>query len=577
MQRIKLEIKINLLTPLHIGGEPGEDTNTKYILRGADGRAYYPGTAFKGKTRHYARMLQKDVCKLSEECDCSVCRLFGGVGNARSSLFFSDFHANGENATDIRAGNKIDRYRRVAEDEKLFTTESAAIREMVGAITGKVEDNEELNLLKDSIRLIQQIGGNTSRGFGWVDGEIAINEVEIEQQDEEPADSETGTASSVSIVITPTSPLLIGTHTTQSNFRDTQFVIPGAVLRAALARAICELDGTNDPSTDGIKGVLPEDRETSFTNLRKSFSELRFSVLNPKRVKTKNPDTFIEQTEPYPITTRKCKYDKGHEKVDILAMLLSQSWKNGEIREVCPKCSGRLEKVGPYEDIIERMFTITSTHSEMDRWRGTSQDKRLYTVRAISQETAVFQGTISGDIDMKELSILLKSPLHIGAMTTTGFGECEATFEQVAETQANDMIDRINRFNEKVGDADTLVPITLMSDAIVNLEEPKDQGDYKDSYKSIVDGLDIECVITKPRIWRGFETSKKQCKEKEPQYLLQAGSVIVIRVGELTDSVIDKLMRFEREGIGEETKDGYGAVRVAHENHTTLAIEGEPI
>jgi len=585
MKAIKLTVTIKLFTPLHVGGEPGEDTNTAYILLGADERAYYPGTAFKGKVRHYVQQLQKNNCEFADEsnhkcrlpkdCRCSydspVCRLFGLEGNARGSLFFSDFHALEEPLLDIRAGNSMDRCRRVTEDEKLFKTESAVIRELVGYVVGNASD-ADIALLKKSIALIQQIGGNTSRGFGWLDGDIMVSEEELDSLDSCSADvnRDVCLTNCVKVKLTPKSPLLIGTHTTQSNFRDTQCIVPGSVMRAAFARAICNQDGTDDPSTNGIKR---DSQDTGFPNLRQIFSELRFSVLN----------TGL-QPEPYPITMRKCKVNKEHIMVDVLAMLLNKALGNNETEEGCRECHGRLEKVEPYESFYRCLdncrLTVTSTHTEMDKTRGTSQDGRLYTVRAIAPGVIDFHGTINipdRELNMNELALLCQSPLHVGAMTTTGFGECTIEFKPLVETQDDELtsqiIKRIEEFNKLIDSDDIFVPLTLMSDAIVDLVEPE-TDDYTRAYASLVSPLILERVITKPRIWRGFDTSEKHVSEKPPRFLLQAGSVLVVRVDDLGAQNINELLRLERNGIGNvnETKDGYGAVRVAHDNHIKYAL-----
>jgi CRISPR/Cas system CSM-associated protein Csm3 (group 7 of RAMP superfamily) len=588
---------------LHIGGEPGPDINTSYILRGAKGQAYYPGTAFKGKVRHYALQLQKEQCIFAknktenettlEVCDCAVCRMFGGEGNAPGSLFFSDFHAVGEHGADLRdadlrVGNTIDRFRRVAEDEKLFTTESAAIQVLEGYITGYVsqKDADEDVLLKNSIKLIKQIGGNTSRGFGWIDGEIEVEDQPPDHYEQNSTASNSGSVSCVRVSLTPKSPLLIGTHTTQSNFRDTQCIIPGAVIRAALARAICIQDGTRDPSTAGIKNDLPKDRDTLFKKLRESFSSLRISTLQT-----------TEQPEPYPITTRKCKFDGSHIYTDILAaLIINERLAVPEILQ-CPECGGepgkgRLEKVKPYKRIQKYLTDtkdsrdrrlIASIHSEIDKLLGTAKDGRLFTVRAIAPEAVTYHGTISGNIDFGELSLLLRSPLRVGAMLTSGFGVCKVEVEEISEKADDAIKSRIEKFNiflkdqikrfDLIAEKGYLVPITLLSDAIVDLDGPSD-GDFIKAYEPLVNtdpkepAFEMVRVITKPQMWRGFDTSKRRGDfEKKPRFLLQAGSVLVVRVDNLGDSTIDKLLLYECEGIGYETKDGYGAVRVAHENH----------
>lgn len=653
MRPIRLRVTIKLRTPLHVGGEPGEDANTSYILCDAKGRAYYPGSAFKGKVRHYMSSLQNEDCKLPEDCQCVRCmvhRLFGGEGNARGSLFFSNLYAgNAESKQagiedkplrDLRAGNAIDRFRRVASDAKLFTTESAAIKQLVGYITGNAQDRD-IAYLKMSISLIQQIGGNTSRGLGWVDEEIEVCEEECEKdagesaskpsasgesKDEAKKEAEEGTkdgadaglTQAVRVKVTLKSPLLIGTHTTQSNFRDTQYVIPGSVLRAAVARAVCEQDGISQWSEDGTfgwsaKGIetnLPTEHETYFAQLRKSFDDLRFGALYPHAGQA--PETADFSLDPYPVTMRKCKFydDEGeegqelggeqerdgeqgkHRRADALAVMLSGA------EEKCPEClkagePGRMEKVDPYEYIKSKELTVTSTHSEIDRRRGTAKDGRLYTVRAIAPDAVCFHGIISGaQMDLSELRRLSGHGLRIGAMITRGFGECDVTFDALQKTPdqgAEAMKKRIEAFNEQLDNkklaesaGQIFVPLTLISDAIVELEEPKESGyiDYKEPYRALLepyfedmaDEVKLERVIVKSRIWRGFETSGKEASEKKAQFLLRTGSVLVICVKELNSGMMNCLSELERKGIGINTKDGYGAVRVAHPKHIQHAL-----
>jgi hypothetical protein len=423
------------------------------------------------------------------------------------------------------------------------------------------------------------------------------------------------------MTLAPRSPLLIGTHTSQSNFRDTQFVIPGAVLRAAFARAICFHDGTKDPSADGIENDLPNDNGkggTRFMKMRKGFTYLRFSALN----------TDI-QPEPYPITTRKCKFNKEHKCVDILAEMIKNEKRESPERLLCPQCVGQpennglpeynargsqpwggpLEKIGAYKRIQYFLSVkaspnscrlITSTHSEIDKPRGTAKDRRLFTVRAIAPGAVSFHGTISGEIDLGELSILCKSPLRVGAMLTSGFGVCDMAFEPVPKAQAEPLTQgeaiksRIKKFNWLIKTPKELdegngylVPITLLSDVFISLKEPSD-GDYINAYAPLVKDVCPELpfemvrVITKPKIWRGFDTGKKQGDfgsgkkqggfEKAARFLLPAGSVLVIRVDALDDQTVVKLLRLEREGIGAEKNDGYGAVRIAHERHIENAL-----
>jgi hypothetical protein len=247
----------------------------------------------------------------------------------------------------------------------------------------------------------------------------------------------------------------------------------------------------------------------------------------------------------------------------------------------CPVCGERLEKVEPFDGFLMESGLVTSTHSEMDRLRGTSMDERLYTVRAIAPGAATFCGEISGNIDLSELSELLRPSIRVGAMITKGFGECKAEIVQDSGSSGDDLKDmrervkgRIIAFNALLGrdsGEDMFVPLTLMSDAVVSLTEPKN-GEYMAAYTPIVEPFELKRVITKSSIWRGFDTKRTAGFEKQAQFRLRAGSVFVLRVKTLDDENIDKLLQYEREGIGFNAEGGYGAVRVAHERHIEYAL-----
>ena len=575
MRPINLKITIKLLTPFHVGGIPGEDANVSYILRDADQKAYYPGTAFKGKTRHFASLYQKETCLFPAQCSCRICRLFGGEGNARGSLIFSDLNPNEVMDAYYRTGNTLDPYRRVAEDGKLFSIESDASRELIGHITGTANDDDVAFLIK-SIKQIQQIGGNTSRGLGWIDGEIDVTEEPIFPKKANDPIVSKKIAKCVSIKVIPKSPLLIGTHTTESNFRDTKLTIPGSVIRAALARAICEQDGNKSIDSEDENGsyILPVEGVTNFPNLRKVFSELRFNELTPK-----------VQSEPYPMSMRKCKNNSSHKKVDILAAMLNKSF---DMK--CEDCNDRLAKIDAYEDFTDAesaTITVTSMHSGIDKYRGTAKDELLFSIRALAPNTGIngveFCGNITGDVDLDELNILCRTPLHIGAMITKGFGECDVVFNEISIPDDNKMQDRIIKFNELIHkdkkiindvfhDAPLLVPITLMSDAIVDIAEPKD-GKYLEAYSSIIKPFKLIHIITKHRYTRGYDTRGSKEKRKDVRLVMQAGSVLVLQVDNLDVATIDMLKKIEAEGIGSETNDGYGAIRVAYFRHFEDALK----
>jgi CRISPR/Cas system CSM-associated protein Csm3 (group 7 of RAMP superfamily) len=215
--RIEFELFITPLSQFHIGTGFGVG---KFIDRATIkdklGVIYIPGSTIKGKAKYFARQMANsfglDYCTEDNPCKgnpCIVCRTFGSPLH-QGKFFFSDAklpeeliksltEENEENPAislrsflNIKTGTKIDRRFGTVEEDHLFTTETG----MRGiTLTAKIygigndfifldkgELPLELNLLLGALSLITHLGGEVSRGLGYVRiewGDVSMDDEKV--------------------------------------------------------------------------------------------------------------------------------------------------------------------------------------------------------------------------------------------------------------------------------------------------------------------------------------------------------------------------------------------------------------
>ncbi|MDR1157413.1 MAG: RAMP superfamily CRISPR-associated protein [Oscillospiraceae bacterium] len=644
MKRIDCNIRVTIDGAFHTGGGKGARAQYCYAQKDADGGPYWPGSALKGKVRAVARQfsaLQGNACQFTHtgedkrtDCTCDVCQMMGGAGNARGSLYFSDLKPEKRDATvwQMRSGNQINRHCRVVEDEKLYSMETASAAEglvLEGHITGFLSEEryeEQKALLEASLRHITVVGGSTSRGLGWV------SDVEIQWQDGEtstpnaPEDDEASEDAEwvetwedevpedgprVRIRLTPQSPVQIGRYSTQTNYRDTQYLIPGSVFRAFMAGEIVSRSGVKSGGRlNFVKPPLPDETNPLFGGLRRSFERIRISALTPLGAR------------PLPLSAQVCKYGdcpSKHPKVvvDTLARLLSED--RSEEGRRCPACGERLERAeGLYIKRQEGLYlvepeTVTATKSAMDRYRGTTQDEMLYTLRMMShrvrlrplhitEETAekhenlcedlYFAGAISGPVPQNELRPLLKNGARVGSNLTSGYGHMSAKvkFEQAPDPQSvcvykKRLQERIEAFNQVVRDwggkepSGIYIPITLLTDAPIEgemlsemlaVESEENPSRYEVLLRTRLNGMQgtrdcwgtaglrLHTALAQTIWWRGFDTSQRERYLKTAVQIIRAGAVFVLAAETLSEDLLDALLVLQRRGLclcGEEESE----------------------
>jgi CRISPR/Cas system CSM-associated protein Csm3 (group 7 of RAMP superfamily) len=200
MAAITIEpVKIELAGTLHIGAGYGRGLIDRAIVRDGRGRVYIPGSSLKGKVREACERLADGqrlyVCRppypagmcSTRKKLCIVCSIFGTPGGQHDEtlgLHWDNAYLTQEwqqAAGGLRLGYPrtqvgLSRRRGVAREGLLFTDEFAAEKLTfqtsisgylpLTAVLDEPGRYYELILLVAGLKLVEAIGGSTSRGAG---------------------------------------------------------------------------------------------------------------------------------------------------------------------------------------------------------------------------------------------------------------------------------------------------------------------------------------------------------------------------------------------------------------------------
>jgi CRISPR/Cas system CSM-associated protein Csm3 (group 7 of RAMP superfamily) len=216
MFRIQFETRITLMTSWHIGTGMAQGLIDRTTQRDPRGSVFIPASTIKGRLRNACEQVARlysspdnrlksceppnpqNMCR-GAEC-CIVCRIFGSAYQGERLYFenaslLPDFQAvyAPANQTQPRTQIKLNRRRGIAEHGHLFTTEYAESRlvfrsEINGNMSltpleGDPTRAYELILLAAGLRLVKDLGGNKSAGFGACDltfaSDIKVGETSV--------------------------------------------------------------------------------------------------------------------------------------------------------------------------------------------------------------------------------------------------------------------------------------------------------------------------------------------------------------------------------------------------------------
>ncbi len=211
---VSFKIKLGFYNDYFIGGGKGNGLIDSYVLKDHNKRPYIPASTIKGRTRYNASRLLNNLGGLSfcgfeeskneaqknednQNCYCDICTLFGASGNKRGILNFDDLKLIEEqqdlgNYYSNRVGIQINRYLKIAEDRAIYNMETSGLSGNLwfeGSIDGyfqKDKYKKYVLLIYIAFKMINSLGGNQSRGLGWIsedsDMEIYVDNVMIEKE-----------------------------------------------------------------------------------------------------------------------------------------------------------------------------------------------------------------------------------------------------------------------------------------------------------------------------------------------------------------------------------------------------------
>ena len=587
-------------TALCIGDSGASESGVdRATVKTSDDKLYIPASTLKGIWRHaceaIARGQEKDVCDspraetMCRKDHCIICQIFGSP-TLESRIFINDLMIDADletQLTAIRSGVSINRNRRVAEDHRLYFTETSlpnAGFEFSGDVTiGSDITDDQIELLSAGLKYIHAIGSGKSRGLGWL---------QIEQEERIPAtqevesiatDSETFTE--LSIKVTLESPIITGGRKPSGQAAETVQYIRGGLIRGAVANALLA-DLENSEPDDDFKQLFLNDGAGIFRNCYPGVS-----VLPATAIGCKDFSGFIDKKAP-----------DNHGIFDTLFQRLVTEKAGLLYHPNCPNCDdddGRVEaksgfytqSKGCYKQKI--LNTRLLTRVAINRQRKVAADGLLYHLNAI--DPLIMKGEKSKNVRLygsarvpsalvsKVADTLQKQVQRLGGGSSRGLGRVSVKVKKRDDNDTDSLEQRISKFNkefEKVWGSYSHLPN-------VNI------GDFDDGYFSVdlQSGAILEqnwqssMVITEQMLQEttGCNAEVKLIRSfanydyvsgwnaawklpKETDLVTQMGSVFVFRATDI-DAWIPALQTLESKGIGNRREEGFGQILICDRFH----------
>ena len=607
-------------TALCIGDSGSSETGAdKSTVKTSDGKLYIPASTLKGIWRHACEAIERSkghfVCNspraenmcprpkeelVNENTEamrdghCTICQIFGSPAS-ESRIFISDLTLDndlGKETTAIRSGVTINRNRRVAEDQRLYFTETSrpnAGFEFSGDVTiGSDITDKQIELLSAGFNYIHAIGSGKTRGLGWLS--IGYKETTPTTQAVQSIEVDSESYTELSIKVTLESPILTGGRKPSGQAVEAINYIRGGLIRGAVAKALLADLENSEPDADFDQLFLDNDAGI-FRNC--------------------TPGTKV-----LPATAASCKDFSGFHKADdnekhgifdtLLERIVSEKaeWM---YQPNCPKCQGRVEAQGGFYTKSESIFTKKELNTRLltrvaiNRQRKVAEDELLYHLTAIDpiivknkkeasqdeveSEKVILHGAAripSGLVD-NVTQTLRQKVKRLGGGSSRGLGKvCIA----VGKQQSSDTLSkRIHNFNEglqavwetyadlpntEIGAFEgTYFSLNLLSDAILTAE----------------DGWQRSMVLTAPMLQEmaGCKTDVTLVRSfasydyvggwnaawglpKETDLVTKMGSVFVFHTSDI-DSLIPVLQTLESNGIGSRREEGFGQITICDAFH----------
>ena len=593
--------------------ESGADKST---VKTSDGILYIPASTLKGIWRHACEAIARSeghfVCnspRAENMCPrpknefenkntqamrndhCVICQIFGSP-SSKSRIFISDLTLDtdlGIKTTENRNGVTINRNRRVAEDQRLYFTETSlpnAGFEFSGDVTlGRDITPDQMDLLSAGLNYIHAIGSGKTRGLGWLS--IAQEETTSATQEDPSVEADSADFTALSIKVTLESPMLTGGRKPSGQAVEAVQYIRGGLIRGAVANALLADLENSEPDADFSQLFLENDAGT-FQNCTPGTK-----VLPATAVGCKDVPGFLANGK--------------HGIFDTLFERIVSEKAERMYQPNCPECSGRVEAQGGFYENVGEVYEKRSLNTRLltrvaiNRQRRVAEDELLYHLTALDPiivkeeeedsrddvevKKVVLHGSarIPSDLVGKVSQTLQQKVKRLGGGSSRGLGKVNVVVDkQKSPDPLEKRIDTFDCVLKEVWETYALLPNTEI-------------GEFKGTYFSVnlqsdailiaEDGWQRSMALTAPALQEmaGCDTEVKHVRSfasydyvsgwnaawglpKETELVTQMGSVFVFHTPDI-DAWLPKLQTLENTGIGNRRGEGFGHILICDPFH----------
>lgn len=392
--------------------------------------------------------------------------------------------------------------------------------------------------------------------------------------------------------LSPIGPFVVGGRSLGSNYIKSLNYIPGGVLRAALSKEIVSRCNYYTENNDGKINWVEFKGESGCSNclvknICKNFSNIIIG------------NSYPLDANLFPLTAMSCKDDHTHGVFDTLIDKVKLKVYRNEHRDEAVKidykclngnCGGRVERFsGMYKKEYNKIKEIKPIYFLMEKnsinpYTRTTKEEILYTLDSVSPKIMVedeerdlyLQGYIEGDNIGNDLNTF--NDLFVGAYNTSGFGKMK--FEYLGSNEIDSiqkMKERIKKFNSYIEGSKIYIPVTLISDIYIGLEDFYDKQlfevkteEYIEIYNKKIEEFNnigsVFYVNITSEIKRGFDTSKSQVRLRNAKKIIKAGSIFVLEVDKEKINY-EEIFNIQLNGIGKNKIHGFGNIKICDEFH----------
>ena len=596
MAKKQWKITATVDTAFCIGDSGSSNTGVdRATVKTSDGKLYIPASTLKGIWRHACEAITKGqgdfVCEspraesMCEVNHCIICQIFGSPTSV-SKIFISDLNAGTDleaKSTEIRNSVTINRERRVAENQRLFFTETSLSNAGIEFAGNVIIDDQvtdiQIKLLRAGLKYIHAIGNGKTHGLGW----LKLTEKELTPKTQQRVSiipDPSANFTELIIKVTLMSPMLPGGRKQRGKAIDAVQHIPGGLLRGAVANAWLLNADSNETDDDFNTLFLGEDAGI-FRNCYPGTH-----VLPATAVGCKDFPGFIKKDGNNKDT---------HGIFDTLIERLVLEKSDSLYHPSCPYCEkGRVESQsgfytksnGEYEK--KTLNTRLLTRVAINRKRRVSADELLYSLNTIDPlsvngKNIILYGStrVPSSLVNKVADTLQNQVQRLGGGTSRGLGQVRIKVENHNSTDT--LAKRISDFNDHLKavrdiycslpnveeDAydGTYFSVALQSDAILTEDWQRSMTLTAEMLQEMAGcQVDVELIRSFASYDYVSGWNAKWKLPKEVDLVTRIGSVFVFRTSDI-EKWIPALKMLEKNGVGNRREEGFGQILICDPFH----------